>query len=147
MERIQPTRRPPNFRPNITTRIDASKEAAFAFNSSIEASRVRAYSNGSGFQGQIGGAAVIYVDGPRQQSAQLHLGPDTEHTLHKGEIVGIILALHLLSNCKEAQKPDTRVSISLDNQSSITALTNQEPKPSHTLLDMAHDAIERQARG
>ncbi|PVF91935.1 hypothetical protein CPB86DRAFT_686801, partial [Serendipita vermifera] len=71
------------------------------------------------------------------------LGPDTEHTLHKGEIVGIILALHLLSNCKEAQKPDTRVSISLDNQSSITALTNQEPKPSHTLLDMAHDAIAK----
>ncbi|PVF92119.1 hypothetical protein CPB86DRAFT_677501, partial [Serendipita vermifera] len=67
-------------------------------------------------------------------------------SIYEGEIVGIILALHLLNNCKEAQKPGTRLSISLDNQSSITALTNQESKPSHALLDKAHDAIAQTSK-
>jgi ribonuclease HI len=142
MEKISATRGPPNFSPNITTRIDNSKELALEHDKSIEDVGVRVYSDGSGYQGQIGGAAVLYVNGQRSTSAQLHLGPDTEHTVYEGEIVGIILASHLLKECKEARRSSNDISISLDNQSSITALTNQETKPSHDLLDAAHKAIQ-----
>ena len=62
------------------------------------------------------------------------LGLLLQHTTYEAEIIGMLLTLQLVSNEDEA---DT-VSIRLDNQAIVWALTNCKAQPAQSLLDVIH---------
>ena len=101
----------------------------------------KVYCNGSGFEGGAGASAVLYKDNHVVKSLHFYLGPLTEHTVYESELVGLLLALHLLLRltCHLLFS----VIIRLDNQAAIRLLTNQESKPAHYLLDAIHNATEK----
>ena len=55
------------------------------------------YTDGSGYEGQIGAAAVLMVNGLELRRVRYRLGPETQHTVYEAEILAVILALHLLT--------------------------------------------------
>ncbi|QRV96301.1 ribonuclease H-like protein [Ceratobasidium sp. AG-Ba] len=91
--------------------IPPSKEAALAALEHVNTD-VRIYSDGSGIDGGIGAAAVLCRDGQPDKVLRLHLGSDKRHVVYEAELVGAMLALHLLANEREA---DTAW-IGIDNQ-------------------------------
>ncbi|CAG8624840.1 14744_t:CDS:2, partial [Acaulospora colombiana] len=93
---------------------------------------IMVYSDGSGFDGQIGAAAVMYRNGRLTKHLQYHLGPITEHTVYEGELIGILLALELLKTIR-ARRP--KVHINLDNQAAIISTLTNRPQPAHHILD------------
>jgi ribonuclease HI len=143
MEKIRPTRRPPNFKPSHSTRVSPDKESAAEHDKNIENSGVRIYSDGSGYKGGIGAAAVLFENGIRKKTLKYSLGPDTEHTVFEGEVIGVLLGIHLANASALARSGSVPVSISLDNQATIASLNNQKPRPSQTILDWIHDALEK----
>ena len=72
---------------------------------------------------------------------QYHLGPDTEHTVYKGKVVGLLLTIHLLLSLHTILF--SQITLGTDNQASIRALTNQRPHPAHYLTDHVHNTIEK----
>ena len=75
------------------------------------------------------------------KSLHYYLGPLTEHTVYKSELVRLLLALHLLLQltCHLLSS----VIIGLNNQVAICFLMNQESKPAHYLLDTIHDTTKK----
>ena len=87
---------------------------------------VKVYSDGSIHDGQVGAAAVMYRKGKHIRSLRLHLGPAEDHTIYEAELVGLLLAIHLIATEKWCRVP---CAIGADNQATIKALhlklTNQ----------------------
>ena len=101
----------------------------------------KVYSDSSGFEGGASASAILYKDNRVIKSLYYYLGPLTEHTVYESELIGLLLALHLLLGltCQLLHS----VIIGLDNQAAIRLLTNQEVEPAHYLLDTIHDMAER----
>ena len=70
--------------------------------------------------------------------AHYHLGPLLQHTTYEAEIFGVLLALQLV---REEDEADT-VSIRLDNQAIVWALTSLRAKPVQSLLDVVHELCD-----
>ena len=62
----------------------------------VDRSRVKMYTDGSGYEGQVGAAAVLYQDGEVRSRRRMRLGSIWHHTIYKGEGVGVILGLELI---------------------------------------------------
>ena len=60
--------------------------------------KVRVYSDGSDINGGVGAAAILFRDGIRQKTLRAYLGTSEHHTVYEAELVGIMLAAHLLHN-------------------------------------------------
>jgi hypothetical protein len=95
LEKITPYRQPPNHEKRHNIKIAPSKEEAIRWEQRNRENDIMIYTDGSGCDGGIGAAAVLYRKGVKKKHLQRHLGPDTEHTVYEGELVGILLALHL----------------------------------------------------
>ena len=95
---------------------------------------IQIYMDGLGYKGNIGAAAIIPKTGA---SLRFNLGKETRHTIFKGELIGILLALTLL----EASSLADTVLITLDNQAAIQALQGNHMQPSQYLLNEIHLAI------
>ena len=54
------------------------------------------YSDGSGIDGQVGEAAVLFRRNREPKVLRFHLGTATDHTVYEAELIGLMLALHLL---------------------------------------------------
>ena len=80
--------------------------------------KIRIYSDGSGQDGQIGAAAVLMRDSRPPRTLFYHLGPDLEHTVYDAEVLGSLLALHLI--CSECNS-NVHISINLNNQAALQA--------------------------
>ena len=98
----------------------------------------KVYCDGSGYKGST---AVLYKGDRVVKSLLYHIGPTTKHTVFETELIGLLLAFHLLSLLMYKLSSSTVV-IGLDNQAAIKALRNQETKPAHYLLDQIHTAAE-----
>ena len=97
---------------------------------------IQIYTDGSGYKGNIRAAAII----PKTcTTLRFKLGRETRHTIFKGKLVRILLALALL----EASPQADTVLIALDNQAAIWALQGNHTQPSQYLLDEIHSAILR----
>jgi len=96
------------------------------------------YSDGSGQNGNIGGAAILRRKGHTVKSIQMHLGKDTDHTVYEGEVIGLILAIELLKN---TQRPQL-VSLALDNQAAIRASVTSKPGPGQYLWNAFHTNLK-----
>ena len=59
-------------------------------------SRVKVYMDGSGYEGQVGAAVVLYQDGEVRSRRRLRLGSMRHHTVYEGEGAGMILGLELI---------------------------------------------------
>ena len=101
------------------------------------------YSDGSGIDGSAGAAAVLFWDGLEVRAIRYQLGPLTQHTTYKAEVIGVLLALELLRRERRVHM----ASIKLDNQAVIQALGVCSTKPAQSLLNMVHGACEEWMAG
>ena len=101
--------------------------------------KYKVYSDDSIDRG-VGASATLFKHDRQIKVRRYYLGPQTEHTVCKAELTGIILALYLL--IKPTAQITGKVLIGLKNQAVIQALNNQSTKPAHYLLDHIHSATE-----
>ncbi|KAJ3473536.1 hypothetical protein NLI96_g12952 [Meripilus lineatus] len=147
-ETIDVIRRRSTFEPTFSVHIPPDKQQALEeAKRRRHAYKVRVYSDGSGIDGQIGAAAALYINGRIKGKLFYHLGKATDHTVYEAELVGVLLAQHLL---RSINQPFYRATIGLDNQAVILATQNQQPKPAHYLLDAIHsesmELMKKQSR-
>ena len=141
MELISAVRRCPNYIPAFTTSILDSKPAALTAANNHHNTQVSVYCDGSSLDNGTGGAAVLFINRVENVSLCYHLGPSNKHTVYEGELIGLFLAIHLLTSLQF--QFNTYTVIGTDNQAAIQALNNQRPHPGHYILDHIHDAVER----
>src|SRR5271163_3977309 len=87
--------RHPRWKPPFHVEIALSKDEARKADRDSDAD-VRIYSDGSGKDGKVGAAAIIYFGFRIPRTARLHLGSLKQHTVYEGECVGQLLGLQLL---------------------------------------------------
>ncbi|KAG1879044.1 hypothetical protein F4604DRAFT_1507954, partial [Suillus subluteus] len=95
METIEPVRHYPKWNPDVDIRIAKKPEEAYLEDTLVK-EELRVYSDGSAIEGGVGGAAVLMEGDKMVDKRRLYLGRVEEHTVYKGEIVGMILAVELL---------------------------------------------------
>ena len=76
------------------------------------------FTDGSSTNGKVGASAVLYVNDRQIAKLQYHLGAASKHTVFEAELVGMILAAHLLATTQAVPLP---ASIFMDNQAAILA--------------------------
>ena len=59
--------------------------------------KTKIFTDGSCTEGKVGRVAVLYVNNTQIMKLQYHLGSACEHTIFEAELVGLILAAHLLA--------------------------------------------------
>lgn len=133
-EKIYPYRRPPRYQIPFTTQI-TPKEDAITWDKAHAQDDVMIYSDGSGYKNQIGASAVLFSKGTMIDSLRYHLGPDTDHTVFEGELVGILLGQEL---AKGLHRSKPAICFNLDNQPGIKALTSQRSQPGQRIMDHIH---------
>jgi ribonuclease HI len=78
----------------------------------------------------VGAAAVLIRPDEPHQKLHFHLGPESEHTVHEAELVGITLALHLI---KAEKSKNNSFAIGTDNQATLEAFDSSMRKPAHNI--------------
>jgi ribonuclease HI len=97
---------------------------------------------GSALEGKIGTATTLFRAGNPTQTIHFHLGTENEHTVHKAELVGILLGLHLIST---ERKGGTTSAIGVDNQAALKVFHSNLRKPGHHLTrEVLHLAYQIQ---
>jgi ribonuclease HI len=92
---------------------------------------IQVFSDGSVLRGKVGAAAVLIRKDRPDRILHYHLGPETKHTVHEAELVGIVLALHLISTEKCNA---TSCSIMVDNQATLKAFASDMHSLGHHLV-------------
>lgn len=137
IEIIGPVRAGPAWTSAFSTSIGESRQEAIEYLRNLQAD-VQVFSDGSGFEGGIGAAAVLYRGFRPPKALRMHLGPDTEHTVYEGECVGQMLAVKLVR-----RETDVRMVVfAVDSQATIRALDSINAKPGHYLFDQVHRDVE-----
>lgn len=112
MEKIDIVRRDPYWASALKVEITPDKVTAL-FDGLVDQAKIRIYSGGSGLEGRIGAAAVMYWQKEDGEvvltSLQKFLGSEEEQTVYIGEQAGELMALELIWGEEE----DTVESISL----------------------------------
>ncbi|KAF5388427.1 hypothetical protein D9615_000843 [Tricholomella constricta] len=141
METIDPVRQLPTYQRPYTTDIAETREASLEDDRNNEA-HVKIYTDGSGYKGHAGAAAIMLIDGEPSTMLQYYLGPLSRNTTFEAEAVGVSLGLQLLT---EATLPrDTTVA--LDNQGVIQSTEIYRQRQSHYHFDAIHEQARRLAR-
>jgi ribonuclease HI len=86
--------------------------------------------DGSAHGGKVGAAAILIRKDKPDRVLHYHLGPESKHTVHEAELVGMILALHLI---KMEKRNATSCSIAVDNQAALKAFASNMRSPGHHL--------------
>ena len=134
IEVISPVRKSPGFSPPFDILIPPSKDDALTFAKLTETEiPVRIYSDGSGFEGGIGAAALLYLKDRLVQTLRYYLGTEKEHTVYEAEGVGLAMGLHLLKGLNIKLTHPT--ALGSDSQAVIKALGNQHSHPGQYILD------------
>lgn len=142
IETITPIRRRPSYRPSFEVIIKDSKKIALTAANELESQQpIRVYCDGSGYEGGVGAAAILYIGPDIKEVLYYHLGSTLEHTVYEAESVGILMGIHMLTNLqRQLREP---VAIGSDSQAVLRALTNQRTHAGQYLLDYIHDAAEK----
>jgi len=91
---------------------------------------LQVYSDGSAQGGKVGTATILIRKDAPDRTLHFHLGSDTKHTVHKAELVGILLALHLIATEKRNNLPSL---IAVDNQATLKAYDSDMRRPGHNV--------------
>jgi ribonuclease HI len=137
MEKIEVARLDPKWEARIVMRIAELKEAAMR-DDERDWADIKIYTDGSGLEGSIGAAAVLYRNGRLQSKLRYRLGMTKKHLVYEGEGVGMVLGLELL----RGQQNVSTVSIGIDNQATIVATGLIWPAPSHHVWDILHKRLD-----
>jgi ribonuclease HI len=100
---------------------------------------IQIFTDGSSMEGRVGAAAITLQQGKITSALHFHLGPDTEHTVHEAELVGILLAIHIID--KEAAGSIT-FAIGVDNQAAMKIFSSDLRIPGQHL---AREILRRAA--
>ncbi|KAF5392001.1 hypothetical protein D9757_003364 [Collybiopsis confluens] len=138
MEKRQPVRFEANWDPELIVDVCESKEEALR-TLEEDNSEVQVFTDGSGYKGHVGAAAVLFRGGRERGVLRYRLGNEDDHEVYEGECVGMVMGLHLA--CQEPSL--TRLSIWADNTAAITAANSSHPGPSHYILDHFHSELVR----
>jgi ribonuclease HI len=132
-ETIMPDPRPPTYKRAFTTAIAESKEESIK-DEGKDKSEIRIYTDGSGFEGNAGAAAVLYRKGVEEPEKILrfHLGSLKKHTTFEGEAVGSILAAWMLQGQAEVGK--SAATSYTDSQAFIKATGARKTGPGQYLV-------------
>jgi ribonuclease HI len=82
---------------------------------------IQVFTDGSGYNGGIGAAAILVREGQEPRTLRYHLGTDEEHTVYEAETLGLMLAAQLIATEPNIVYP---ISILLDNQAAIKCGTS-----------------------
>ena len=104
---------------------------------------VKIYTDGSAHDGKVVAAAIMLKDGKNLGKLRYYLGKDSEHTVFKAELVGILLGLQLIKN---EHSRNLSYTIGVDNQEAIKSLTSKMDKPGHYLAAEILDTTIRLRR-
>lgn len=120
METITPVIRPPTKKYHYTMYIANNREASME-DERHDTLELSIYTDGSGYKGKIGAAAVMYRKGTIEPIRILHyhLGSKDRHTTFEGEAVGSLLAAWMLQK--------TPSSAGNSSQCSLIAKPSLEP--------------------
>ena len=137
LEKISAVRQNPKWEPRVAIRIAGDKEKAQEEDRADHAS-IKVYTDGSGIEGQIGAAAVLYWDGVLVKRRRMRLGSEKHHTVFEGEGIGLILRLELI---REEEWAEGMVSIGINNVAAISTTHAIKPSSSHYIWDIFHQRV------
>ncbi|KNZ77814.1 hypothetical protein J132_03811, partial [Termitomyces sp. J132] len=142
IEMVLPVQCCPSYLPSFSKHIAQNKDLALVeADNTFHNTKASVYCNGSSYEGNIGAAAVLFIDGEEANLLKYHLRPKTHHIVYKAKIISILLGLQLLTDL--ANRLPAQVAIGSDSQATIRALFNQCPHPAHYLLDWVHASAEK----
>ena len=136
-EEILPLRHSPKWTPNVTTLIADKKEKAIRDAERAD-EETQIFTDGSGYQGGIGAAAVLRHRGKLEKVLHFHLGSDKHYTVFNSEQISMLLGIELLRKEQNVHS----VYMGVDNQAAILATTSPYSSSSHSLTDMFIDSLE-----
>jgi ribonuclease HI/exonuclease III len=119
--------------PKFTIKIAGSRKESIE-REKKDSADFRIYSDGSGMDGGIGAAAVLYTKERATPIRHLKkfLGPPTKRNTYEAEIVGAILATWILNGCPETNAKN--VSLYIDNQSVLASMNNPKATSGQYLI-------------
>jgi len=109
--------------------IPANKEAS-ACKAENAMEEIQVFTDGPAQDSKVGAAAILIRKNRPNRTLHFHLGSEAEHTVHEAELVGLLLAMHLIS---KERKGATSCSIVVDNQAALRAFNSELRKPGHHL--------------
>jgi ribonuclease HI len=131
IEKIPSTTRDPKVHGKLPFNISIAEDR----DNSIEEARnatedIQVFTDGSAMEGGVGAAAALYIQGEQLSVTHFYLGPDTEHTVHEAELVGMLLGIHLVD--KTITEGST-CAIGVDNQATLLTLQSDLRSPGQHL--------------
>jgi ribonuclease HI len=109
---------------------------------------VKVFADGSAINGKVGAAAVLIRAGNPPRKLHMHLGSENEHTVHEAELIGVLLALHLIST---ERRGNTTFALGIDNQAAIKAFESDLRQPGHhiarEIIRVANQNQKRRKKG
>jgi len=91
---------------------------------------IQVFTDGSAYNRKVGASAILIRKNRPDRTLHFHLGPEVEHTIHKAELVGILLVLHLIGT---ERCTAISCSVAVDNQAALKAFDSGLRKPGHHL--------------
>jgi ribonuclease HI len=131
IEKIPATARNPADRGKLPFKISITEDREESIREAENAQEeVQVYADGSAVNGKVGTAAILLHIGKPPHVLHTHLGPESEHTVHEAELVGILQRLELIKTEKRANKA---CMLGVDNQAAIKAFKSNLRSPGHHL--------------
>lgn len=134
MEEVKAVRFGANWESTMARSMRSSKDKVMEAEKE-DSARWKVYSDGSGIDGKIGTAAVLFCDGVEVRSCRLHLSAADNHTVYESEGIGGSLGVGLLWAQPEVEGA---VSMVIDTRPAIDTTRSVQPKPSHYIWDTLH---------
>jgi len=91
---------------------------------------IQVFTDRSAMNSKVGAAVVLLRTGNAPRTLHIHLSPKTKHTVHKAELAGMLLGMHLISTKKRG---NTTFVLGVDNQAALRAFNSTMRRPSHHL--------------
>jgi len=104
---------------------------------------IQVFADGSAIDRKVGVAAILTRVGSPPCVLHLHMGPKSKHTVHKAELVGILLAMYLIS--MEKHRSTTFV-LGVDNQAALKAFQSTLRNQAITLQEKPCRYISKNQR-
>ena len=139
IETIDCRPRHPIWKPPFYIDIAPTREDAIKADRDSEAD-VKIYSDGSGKDGKIGAAAVLYFGFRTPRTARFHLGRANQHTVYEGECVGQLLGIRLLYE-SGINLNRREISIGIDNQALIKRHANHARGPASYVTEEVYKLV------
>jgi ribonuclease HI len=135
MEVIQPVRQSTKWHFHGEVIIEGEQDALNR--EAADETEFKIYTDGSGLEGKVGAAAVMFHEGVEVQAERFHLGSLQHHEVYDGEGIGLLLAMDMVRRRRGRVK---KVVIYADSEAAIRAILLRKPTTSHNIWDAFHHA-------